>query len=81
MCRYKIGREKVKTDNAGFEIFFWLICCLLNFLQEATHGEQFRGDLKRNLERNVGFDAVMRLRCSTGDESWNFLKFSFQFCY
>lgn len=35
-------------------------------LQEATHGEQFRGDLKRNLQRNVGFDAVMRLRCSTG---------------
>ena len=53
----------------------------VNFLQEATHGEQFRGDLKRNLERNVGFDAVMRLRCSTGDESWNFFKFSFQFCY
>jgi len=34
---------------------------------EATHGDQFRGDLKRNLQRNVGFDAVMRLRCSTSD--------------
>lgn len=37
-----------------------------SYFKEATHGEQFRGDLKRNLERNVGFDAVMRLRCSTG---------------
>ncbi|XP_022800862.1 protein transport protein Sec24C-like isoform X2 [Stylophora pistillata] len=37
-----------------------------SYFKEATHGDQFRGDLKRNLERNVGFDAVMRLRCSTG---------------
>lgn len=37
-----------------------------SYFKEATHGEQFRGDLKRNLQRNVGFDAVMRLRCSTG---------------
>ncbi|XP_020618625.1 protein transport protein Sec24C-like [Orbicella faveolata] len=37
-----------------------------SYFKEATHGDQFRGDLKRNLQRNVGFDAVMRLRCSTG---------------
>lgn len=36
-------------------------------MQESTHGDQLRGDLKRNLMRNVGFDAVMRLRCSTGE--------------
>ena len=46
---------------------------MINLLQEATHGDQFRGDLKRNLERNVGFDAVMRLRCSTGDETFKYI--------
>lgn len=37
-----------------------------SYFKESTHGDQLRGDLKRNLMRNVGFDAVMRLRCSTG---------------
>ncbi|XP_068702703.1 protein transport protein Sec24C-like isoform X2 [Montipora foliosa] len=37
-----------------------------SYFKESTHGDQLRGDLKRNLARNVGFNAVMRLRCSTG---------------
>lgn len=36
------------------------------FIQEATHGEQFIKDLYKNLKREIGFDAIMRLRCSTG---------------
>lgn len=37
-----------------------------SFFKEVTHGKQFSSDLKKNFERTVGFDAVMRLRCSTG---------------
>ncbi|EDO41706.1 predicted protein [Nematostella vectensis] len=37
-----------------------------SYFKEVTHGEQFREDLKRAIECNMGFDAVMRLRTSTG---------------
>lgn len=39
---------------------------LFFFLQEATHGQQFVNDLYKNFKREIGFDAIMRLRCSTG---------------
>ncbi|XP_065058870.1 protein transport protein Sec24C-like [Rhopilema esculentum] len=37
-----------------------------SYFKDATHGKQFIEDLKKNLERDIGFDAIMRLRCSTG---------------
>eukprot|EP00794_Sanderia_malayensis_P007299 gene7299-8115_t len=37
-----------------------------SYFKDATHGRQFIEDLKKNLSREIGFDAIMRLRCSTG---------------
>jgi len=37
-----------------------------SYFKEATHGKQFVCDLRKNFSREVGFDAIMRLRCSTG---------------
>ena len=38
----------------------------MQFFQEATHGQQFIQDLRNNFKREIGFDGIMRLRCSTG---------------
>jgi len=37
-----------------------------SYFKDVTHGKQFIEDLKKNLQREIGFDAIMRLRCSTG---------------
>jgi len=37
-----------------------------SYFKETTHGNQFVSDLRKNFKREVGFDAIMRLRCSTG---------------
>ena len=42
-------------------------------LKEATHGQQFREDLFRNIRQNIGFDAVMRIRTSTGKTKRDFV--------
>jgi len=37
-----------------------------SYFKETTHGQQFVNDLYKNFKREIGFDAIMRLRCSTG---------------
>ncbi|XP_031561696.1 protein transport protein Sec24C-like isoform X2 [Actinia tenebrosa] len=37
-----------------------------SYFKEASHGQQFREDLKKTIECKMGFDTVMRLRCSSG---------------
>lgn len=36
--------------------------------QVETDGEHFLRDLRKDLQKSLGFDAVMRVRTSTGEE-------------
>jgi len=44
-----------------------------NFFRVETDGERFINDLAYDLSRNIGFDAVMRVRTSTGIRPVDFL--------
>ncbi|XP_077998955.1 protein transport protein Sec24C-like [Glandiceps talaboti] len=41
-------------------------CFKYNYFQASTDGERFIYDLTRNMERQIAFDAIMRVRTSTG---------------
>ncbi|XP_054907152.1 protein transport protein Sec24D [Poeciliopsis prolifica] len=43
-----------------------------NNFQVATDGEHFLRDLRKDLQKNLGFDAVMRVRTSTGFRATDF---------
>lgn len=36
------------------------------FFQIHTEGQQFINDLKKDIQKRIGFDAIMRVRTSTG---------------
>ncbi|KAM9329406.1 protein transport protein Sec24D [Gastrophryne carolinensis] len=43
-----------------------------NQFQVHTDGQQFIGDLKKDIEKRIGFDAIMRVRTSTGFRATDF---------
>lgn len=42
---------------------------VLSLLQAQSDQERFLNDLRRDIQKLVGFDAVMRVRTSTGETS------------
>lgn len=50
----------VLAEKTSGEIFYY------PSFNARLHGEQFSADLRRDLTRQIGFEAVMRIRCSAG---------------
>lgn len=40
----------------------------ISFCQVEIDGEHFLRDLRKDVQKNIGFDAIMRVRTSTGKE-------------
>lgn len=45
--------------------------CVFSFSQALSDKERFLNDLRRDVQKLVGFDAVMRVRTSTGEAENN----------
>lgn len=43
--------------------------------QASTDQERFLNDLRRDVQKQVGFDAVMRVRTSTGEYTALYIRF------
>lgn len=56
-------------SNSNNTAIRWLKLCLFVFAfcwQIETDGEHFLRDLRKDVQKSIGFDAIMRVRTSTG---------------
>lgn len=48
-------------------VYMWLMFLFCFLSQAQSDQERFLNDLRRDIQKLVGFDAVMRVRTSTGE--------------
>lgn len=72
---HRSGGEIYKYNYFSVSLSFYLICqSFYHYLIQVDHdGERLTDDLKRNFQRTTAFDALMRVRTSSGIRPVDFL--------